>query len=425
MRLNKKYTYSELKQLIQGLDLGLKSIKDWKNWVKSNRHIYPNIPIRPETSYVDEFEGYIVFLNLNKIKRTKYWSYDKCVSYLKKFKFSINEFRLHLRNNKEVLIPTRPEKVFKEFKSFSNFLGNGNDKTEYFSHDECIIFLRKFNIKTVRKFREFRFKNNWTFIPSNPEVYYKEFKTYNVFLSNNSLSSKTRTYLSYNESKDYISKFNFKFLDDYKNYVKNNKLNFLPLQPYTVYKHEFISVSDYLSNNSLSCSNLHKQYNINVVKDFIHKNNILCYTEYKEILSISNPLNLPKCPNTSLKGRGYNSVEDLFGISKKQSYGELMIEKQIKIIGIPYIKQHRFNDCKYKRVLPFDFYLPNYNLCIEYDGKQHHIPIKNWGGDKGLELRQLRDRIKTEYCESNNIKLIRINYDEDIIERMKYIFNNP
>ena len=40
-----------------------------------------------------------------------------------------------------------------------------------------------------------------------------------------------------------------------------------------------------------------------------------------------------------------------------------------------FLTQHKFNDCKFKKPLPFDFYLPEYNMCIEFDGEQH---FKGW-----------------------------------------------
>lgn len=33
-----------------------------------------------------------------------------------------------------------------------------------------------------------------------------------------------------------------------------------------------------------------------------------------------------------------------------------------------FIIQHKFKNCRDIRPLPFDFYLPKLNTCIEYDG---------------------------------------------------------
>jgi hypothetical protein len=104
------------------------------------------------------------------------------------------------------------------------------------------------------------------------------------------------------------------------------------------------------------------------------------------------------------------------------SKGENNTEKLLKECGFEYIKQHKFPDCKYKKPLSFDFYLPIENLCIEYDGEQHFKPIKHFGGEESFIETQIRDNIKTNYCKENNIHLIRIRYDENIIEKIEQFF---
>ena len=54
------------------------------------------------------------------------------------------------------------------------------------------------------------------------------------------------------------------------------------------------------------------------------------------------------------------------------SSGELMISKILTDNGIKFIEQYKFDDCCDKRSLPFDFYLPDYNILIEYQGLQHY-----------------------------------------------------
>ena len=43
--------------------------------------------------------------------------------------------------------------------------------------------------------------------------------------------------------------------------------------------------------------------------------------------------------------------------------------------NINYIREKRFKDCKNIKPLPFDFYLPEKNICIEYDGEHHFKSI--------------------------------------------------
>jgi very-short-patch-repair endonuclease len=99
----------------------------------------------------------------------------------------------------------------------------------------------------------------------------------------------------------------------------------------------------------------------------------------------------------------------------KSSKGELIITEYLSKNDILFETQKSFIDCKDKGLLKFDFYLPKHNLCIEYDGKQHFISNDFFGGEKRLIEQQKKDEIKNIYCKENNIKLIRIKYDQKII----------
>ena len=67
----------------------------------------------------------------------------------------------------------------------------------------------------------------------------------------------------------------------------------------------------------------------------------------------------------------------------------------------------------------YDFYLPDYNIMIEFNGKQHYEPIKFFGGQEGFNYLQERDKIKENYCLENQIKLVIIRYDNNIEEIIK------
>lgn len=95
-----------------------------------------------------------------------------------------------------------------------------------------------------------------------------------------------------------------------------------------------------------------------------------------------------------------------------ESLGEEKIRKNLELLNINFIQEHIFNDLvSNNNGKPrFDFYLPDYNCCIEYDGIQHFIE-SHWNNiHNSLKERQQRDNLKTRYCQDNNIKLIRIPY---------------
>lgn len=107
-----------------------------------------------------------------------------------------------------------------------------------------------------------------------------------------------------------------------------------------------------------------------------------------------------------------------------ESKGERIIEKYLIENNIIYERQKTFEYCKDKNKLPFDFYLIDYNICVEFDGRHHSESINYWGGIEKLEYTINHDKMKNKYCEDNNIKLIRIKFDlkeENIVEIFKNI----
>ncbi len=104
-----------------------------------------------------------------------------------------------------------------------------------------------------------------------------------------------------------------------------------------------------------------------------------------------------------------------------ESNGEKKIREFLETKEIIFEPQKTFDECrsilKYERKLPFDFFLPKYNLCIEYDGEQHFspIPIRGISMDQAhlnFERVQVNDQIKTQYCKDKGIQLFRIPYTE-------------
>jgi len=106
----------------------------------------------------------------------------------------------------------------------------------------------------------------------------------------------------------------------------------------------------------------------------------------------------------------------------KISKGENFIMEYLNDNNIPYMCQKKFDDCKYKTALPFDFYFHDKNMCLEYDGIQHFMSIEGWGGEEEFKLRKKKDIIKNKFCKNNNIRLERIKYDENSLERLDSIF---
>ena len=151
------------------------------------------------------------------------------------------------------------------------------------------------------------------------------------------------------------------------------------------------------------------------IKDlFLQEGYILLENEY---INAHQKLRL-QCPNGHTISLSYDKFQQGVRCSKcNASKSERYIIKLLNEYNIKYIHQYRFEDCRDKQPLPFDFYLPTYNITIEYDGEGHYKPIDFEGqgkikAEESLKDRQRKDGIKTQYCLDNNIKLIRIPYWE-------------
>jgi very-short-patch-repair endonuclease len=152
------------------------------------------------------------------------------------------------------------------------------------------------------------------------------------------------------------------------------------------------------------------------VKDAVCKK---CGEKIKKYLSAwemnSGKINCPKCSIGKWKG-------------------EETIKEILDEMGVEYIAKYKFPDLKGKEhnrttktgfsknvSLPyyFDFYLPESNTIIEYDGELHFFSKERYGGDEHLNNYIYRDTRKNDYLLDKNIKLIRIPYTTKDKEIMK------
>ena len=96
---------------------------------------------------------------------------------------------------------------------------------------------------------------------------------------------------------------------------------------------------------------------------------------------------------------------------KKYSIGVQKIISILQKNNIKYEQEKKYDTCVSPKgfKLPFDFYLPEYNILIEYDG-EHHFKRAFGQSEEKLILQKQYDEIKNQWCKENNVKLIRIPY---------------
>lgn len=125
-------------------------------------------------------------------------------------------------------------------------------------------------------------------------------------------------------------------------------------------------------------------------------------------------------------GRTYSTTPSMFinaGVRCRNCYisgGEAEIEKSLIKRNVRYVREKTFKSLGRYR---FDFYLLDYDYCIEFDGDQHYKPVEHWGGVTNYQKIKESDSIKEEFCEYREIGLLRIPWTNQkhidlIIERL-------
>ncbi len=109
----------------------------------------------------------------------------------------------------------------------------------------------------------------------------------------------------------------------------------------------------------------------------------------------------------SKKRRYYNG--------KRISKGELRVAKFLELHNIGFTREQTFIGCLSMRFNPlrFDFYLKDYNICIEVQGEHHYFPV-NPGRKAEIVHRQttIHDRIKRQYMSQYSTTIFEIPYWE-------------
>lgn len=112
------------------------------------------------------------------------------------------------------------------------------------------------------------------------------------------------------------------------------------------------------------------------------------------------------------------------------SKGETLVKRILEDIKVNYKTEYTFKDLKNTKNLPFDFAIISNNKVvglIEYDGSQHFIPYKHFGGEEKLKKTQFNDRKKNKYCKDNNLPLKRLKYtltENEVREEVQDFINS-
>jgi len=161
---------------------------------------------------------------------------------------------------------------------------------------------------------------------------------------------------------------------------------------------EKLSAHNYLTLDEFSLKVTRLVPNISVLEYHGMKNNVKLQCKLCGFIYLSHASHMVK------KGKSCPKCSRFY-------WGEKQISNLLDKWGYQFETQKKYQDCKDKRPLPFDFYLPEYNTLIEFDGEQHFRPV--WGLNS-FSKTVSHDNIKDDYCRKNKIYLIRITCYDDI-----------
>ena len=89
---------------------------------------------------------------------------------------------------------------------------------------------------------------------------------------------------------------------------------------------------------------------------------------------------------------------------------EQKVYEQLIIFYRTLQQQYKVEWCKKKSYLPFDFVIPEHNIIIELDGRQHFTQVSNWSSP---EEQQINDKYKMDCANKHNYSVIRL-LQEDV-----------
>jgi predicted Zn-ribbon and HTH transcriptional regulator len=340
----------------------------------------------------------------------KRWTYEKVKEYIEEFghKLLSDEYK----NNYTKLLVQCPlghkyEVTFNSFKDSNSRCPYCSGKVKH-SYEYVKDYIESFGYKLLSD----EYKNSRTkLLVECPEGHKYEVTFYN-FKNSNSRCPECAKY-SYEEIKEYIEGFGYKLLST--EYINNKSKLLLQCPNGHKWKTKY---NDFQQGHRCSYCNGNPKYTYEEIKEYIESFGYkLLSDEYKN----SRTKLLVECPNGHIWETKYNSFQQgsrcpICNVSK----GEQRIIDWLNKNNIEYIYEKTFEELLgiNNGLLSYDFYLPKYNLLIEYQGNYHDGTAGNQS-EKELETQQEHDRRKRLYTRKNNIQLLEIWYwDFENIEKI-------
>lgn len=221
-------------------------------------------------------------------------------------------------------IPADPSKFYKDegWISWGDFLGTGviyGKNKQFLSFEEAKKLVKSLGIKSCREWRKCcQLGKRPNEIPANPNSTYKnEWTNWGDFLGTGYINYKDRTYLPFEEVKNFVKKLELKGKEEWREYCKSEKkLNDIPVSVRRVYKNEWTNWGDFLGTGYI-CVRNRKFLSFKKARAFVRKLKLKSSTEWWEYCKSGNkPSNIPYAVFRIYKDKEWISWPNFLGTKK-------------------------------------------------------------------------------------------------------------
>jgi hypothetical protein len=316
------------------------------------------------------------------------WDTEKVKDYISKFKTKVeftkspeygSIYSFYRRNN--------------DLETLQDLTSGLEGKQKNRDYDYVKNYISQFN--TFEEFRD---------SPEYKAIHSSIYKNYGAetWAELTSVLEKERESWSLEKVKNYISQFNT--YDELKDSQKWHALKNYISRSYPGKLKELISHL-----------NPTPDWNLDKMKEYVSQFDTMYDFENSPMFKSINSF-IYKRPNGSEIWREVTS-----NLKRKIYKGERKVLDILTDLGYEITPEKKFTDCKSGKEtyrctrLKFDFYTTDKDgkeICVEFDGKQHFEPYEVFGGEKRFQEQVKNDIIKKQYTKDNNIKLIRISYND-------------
>jgi len=387
-------------------ELRLVSLNEWQKYCRNEFSDLPkkpiSIPNRPASLYkgkgwvsVGDWLGTGRVANFNK----QFLSFEEARDFVRKLGLKNSKqwseyCKGKLKMKKPDDIPSGPSGTYngKGWISMGDWLGTdyvANSKRNYLSFQKAREIVHKMGVNSAKEWRAISKKKlipkN---IPSEPRTVYKnEWQGWGDWLGTFRIAEQKRIFLSYEESKKFVRKLKLKGIKEWRKYCNNEYENLppkpdnIPSNPQVGYKHEFISVGDWLGTGSIS-NRQRKFLPFNKAKKYVHTLKLKSNKEWRKYCSegikdkSALPNNVPTNPQRTYKDE-WLGWGDWLGTGNKYKRNWLSYNSARAIIVNLKLKSHS----DWKRYLKSDNKPENIPSApdVVYKGKGWHS-WKEWLG---------------------------------------------